>query len=207
MLRALWERCSELSEPADVSPGQPQRSKMGRRRLAAAAVLAALAAVALVVFLVRGHPGGSAWSYPQRLPDGARPVEVVVGEKAVEATRGIHWEPGMIEIKDAAIVTYSDGTRLWLSYAGSRACELLDMMARQMTLHQEELPYTAPMSHTVEGAKVYISFDKRTPKLHIFWCRGGVDAWAEIPLQPYQDSPGKLMDLMKLLIRETGYRG
>ncbi len=177
---------------------------MGRRRLAAA--LAVLAAAALVVLLAWGHPGGSAWSYPQKLPDGARPVEVVVGEKAVEATKGIHWEPGAIKIKDAAIVTYSDGTRLWLSYAGDKACELLDMMARQMTLHQEELPYTAPMSHTVEGVKVYISFDKRTPKIHIFWCRGGMDAWAEIPLQPYQDNPGKLMDLIKLLIRETGYR-
>ena len=119
-------------------------------------------------------------SYPGELPGGYRPVSVLRGGEAVEATRGLHWSPGDIPVEKAVVVTYSDGTRLWVSRVRGSACEAVAKMAQAMAMHASELPYTAPIRHTVDGIPLYFSMDKRTGGLHAFWCSNGLVIWAQL---------------------------
>jgi len=123
---------------------------------------------------------GEALSYPHQLPGGYEPVSVLRGEKAVAATRGLHWHPGDIPVTRSIVVTYSDGTRLWVSRVSGGACKALSRMVDAIRVHEAELPYTAPIRHSVDGVPVYFTMDKRSGGLHALWCSHGLVIWVQL---------------------------
>lgn len=102
------------------------------------------------------------------------------GEEAIAATRGLHWNPKDIPVTRAVIVTYADGTRLWASRVSGDACSALARMVSAMRIHEAELPYTAPIEHSVDGVIVYFSMDKRTDGLHAMWCSDDLVIWVQL---------------------------
>ncbi len=154
---------------------------MGFERYAWLVVLVSLAvAVASfsIYFYLEKHSGDI--GYPSQLPGGYKPVSVIRGEEAVAATRGLHWNPSDIPVTRAVIVTYADGTRLWASRVSGDACSVLARMVSAMRMHEAELPYTAPIEHSVDGVTVYFSMDKRTGGLHALWCSHGLVIWVQL---------------------------
>jgi len=106
---------------------------------------------------------------PTTLIDRYEVVEIVTGEDAIKMTKSIHWNPGNIAPLDAIVAIYSDGTRVWISKIDS-ACKVVEIMASKMQKYENMLPYTVPVQHNIGGKNIYLSLDKRSGKLHAFWC-------------------------------------
>lgn len=153
---------------------------MGFARYAWLVIIVALAVAAASFSVYFYLEKGKGLSYPSRLPGGYEPVSVLKGEKAVAATRGLHWNPSDIPVRESVIVTYSDGTRLWVSRVDGDACKVLSRMVNAMEMHEAELPYTAPIRHNVAGTPVYFSMDKRTGGLHALWCSDDLVIWVQL---------------------------
>jgi hypothetical protein len=149
-----------------------------RRVLAAGLLVAVTAVVAVIIASTRSS--GERIMYPLSLPGGYGVAASISGEEAVRSVQGLHWNPEKIRVKDAVVVQYSDGTILWAAYVGKDACKLADTMAEKMAVHEAELPYTAPILHSIGGHRVYLSMDKRDGGLHAFWCRDGLVAWVRL---------------------------
>ena len=175
------------------------------------ALLIAAALSPVLYTLALGHAGGNAgFTYPEELPGGYRVAAAVTGGRAANLSAGIHWNPGKVrsKIKDAAIIVYEDGTRLWLAYTGSNACSLVNRMAEKIAAHERELPYSRPFKHTINGTTMYFTV-KQLPngaqQLHVFWCKDGVVAWAEIGAAG--SDPQNLARLLYTLVNSVGYNG
>lgn len=149
----------------------------GKKPILAAALALALMALTLAAARWGGGPG---LSYPETLPGGYRVARVVSGPEALEMAKSIHWNPSAIEITKAVIVVYTDGTRLWITETKGDACRYAEQMAEKIAIYSEQLPYTPPIPHEIEGVKVYLTLDKRNGRLHAFWCRDSIIAWAEL---------------------------
>ncbi len=145
----------------------------------AIAVLAAVVAGFIVWVHVAPEPV-SAIDYPRELPGGYPVIRVITGKKAASLVASIHWSPSRIPVVDAIIVEYSDGTRLWAVTVNDDACQVASRMAEKMRIYESQLPYTAPVLHSIGDTQVYLSMDKRTGGLHAFWCRGNIVAWVEV---------------------------
>lgn len=147
-------------------------------------VVGMVAAILLAVLVLATTPQlnqSEKATVPERLPDGTPAIRIVRGEEAVRLVRSIHWSPSRIGVVDAAIATYSSGARIWVAVTTTDPCRLAEEMAQKMSLYAEELPYTTPVSHRLQGKTVYLSLDKRTGGLHAFWCTGHRLVWVELP--------------------------
>lgn len=165
----------------------------------------------LVLSNTGGESGGShGFVYPDQLPGGYRVAAAVTGAQAANMSAGIHWNPGRVrsEIRDAAIIVYEDGTRLWLAYTGDNACSLVNRMAEKIAAHEQELPYSKPFKHTINGTTMYFTV-KQLPngvqQLHVFWCKDGIVAWAEIGAAG--STPQNLARLLSTLVNSINYSG
>ncbi len=137
--------------------------------------------------------------FPHTLPGGYHVVNVKTGEEALRNMAYIHWNPKKVSmaVSDAAIVTYNDGTRLWLSYAGNHACELVDRMAGKIASYESKLPFTRPIPHNLGGYNVYLSRGLHDGKLHAFWCQEGIVVWVEISREALSTiDPGVLLQAL-----------
>jgi hypothetical protein len=142
--------------------------------------------------------------FPRTLPGGYQVVNVKTGEEAIRDMAYIHWSPERVSIaiSDAAIVMYSDGTRLWLSYAGDYACELVNRMAEKMAAYESKLPFTRPILHNLGSYDVYLSRGLHDGKLHAFWCQKGIVVWVEISRKALSTvDPGVLLQALMESIR------
>ncbi len=142
--------------------------------------------------------------FPNILPGGYHVVNVKTGEEALRNMAYIHWNPKKVSmaVSDAAIVMYSDGTRLWLSYAGDYACELVNRMAAKMAAYESKLPFTRPILHNLGSYDVYLSRGLRDGKLHAFWCQKGIVVWVEISRKALSTiDPGVLLQALMESIR------
>lgn len=142
--------------------------------------------------------------FPRTLPGGYQVVNVKTGEEAIRDMAYIHWSPEKVRmaISDAAIVMYSDGTRLWLSHASDYACELVNRMAEKMAAYKSKLPFTRPILHSLSGYDVYLSRGLHDGKLHAFWCQEGIVVWAEISRRALSTiDPGVLLQALIESIR------
>ncbi len=170
-----------------------------RRWLILAAILSvALVAVGLLVLVASRHsvsPHGSI--YPSELPGGYHVVAVINGSRAVEAVKKLHMNPGHIDVVEAYIVKYSDGTILWISRVRGDACEAVKRMAEVMTRLASMLPYTAPTKHVIGGVEVYLTLDKRDGSIHAFWCRGDYSVWARVAALNRKEAAEKLAYLLQ----------
>ncbi len=153
---------------------------MPRKRFVVALAATALLVIALVLAFALREESGSQLLVPESLPGGYGLVNLVTGGRAVEIVTGIHWSPSRIPVVDAAVAEYGDGTRLWVSRVQGDACRVVELMASKMAEYSRELPYTTPVAHEFDGVKVYLSMDKRVPRLHAFWCTGNLVIWVEL---------------------------
>ncbi len=149
--------------------------------------LAAVAVVIVAVLVVSHAPSGGGGSSDLQLLaeklsrlDGISAVRVVTGEEAVRLVTGIHFDPHAFHPRDAVIILYSDGSRLWVTRVDD-ACDLVERMAERMRVLADRLPYTAPRAERVDGTTFYVSLDKRDGSVHIFWCepRSELAVWLE----------------------------
>ena len=186
--------------------------KLAAIRYAPKPVLAMLAAaVALLVAAVYSaysSPAGG-FTYPEQLPGGYKVAKVVSGEEAARVTGGIHWNSTRVgsRIKDAAIVVYEDGTRLWIAYTGPNACQLVNRMAEKIAEHEQELPYSRPFQHEIDGTNVYFTV-KQLPngvqQLHAFWCKDGTVVWVEVGAAG--STAQNLVKLLDEMVAGAGYK-
>ncbi len=172
------------------------------RRVVFVAVM--VAAVALTAYFAYLHsvPGGEGIVYPEELPPDATIVRVLEGEQAVEASKRIHWNPEGTGISEAAIVEYSDGTRLWISRTVGNAEQYLSAMIRKIQEYEESLPFKVMHQISVKGTDVWVIMDKNVPgKIHLVWSKSGLVVWAEVP-------PGKsnFQHYMEVLVTGVNYR-
>ncbi len=191
-------------ETQQGSGGREARRRLLRRLSLVFAAAAVFFAVLAAYSALHGPAGVGGFTYPEKLPDGATVSSAKAGQEAVAAVKSIHWEPHAVEITSAALVSYSDGTLLWLT-ASPQACSLVDRMAQKIAAEQERLPYTAPVELNVKGVRVYLVADKRTGQIHAFWCRGELAAWAQLGVNPADHDT--IARTIKLLVEETSYRG
>jgi len=203
----LPETPSEPAGGAGQAPEEPQPGRGGRKRLlrrlsllfAALALLFGLLAVAAQL---RENASTAGFHYPSRLPDGATVVDAASGQQVVEAVKRLHWEPSEIKVENAAMIHYSDGTILWLT-AADNACTMVEEMAGKIAAETRRLPYTEPVSLTVDGVRVYLVADKRSGAIHAFWCRGRLAAWAQLGVAPSNHS--LLAETVKTLVNRVAY--
>ncbi len=156
--------------------------KPGRLLPFAIAAVAVIIVAVLVVSHAPGNEGGGLGLLAEKLSrvDGVSAVRVVTGEEAVSTVTGIHFDPHAFHPKDALIILYSDGSRLWITRVND-ACSLVERMAERMRLMADRLPYTAPRAERVDGTTFYVSIDKRDGSVHVFWCEhhGDLAVWLE----------------------------
>ena len=155
-------------------------SRLPRRGVVIVALLAvAVAATTYVAYHVTAGKS-SGLSYPDELPGGYSVVKVVSGREALALVKGLHWNPSAVEASEAVIVVYSDGTRAWIVRTMGDACSYVDRMAKKMAIYTSQLPYTPPVPHLIADTKVYLTLDRRSQRLHAFWCRSDLAVWVEL---------------------------
>ncbi|ABM80067.1 hypothetical protein [Hyperthermus butylicus] len=145
------------------------------------------------------HDEGGGIDYPETLPGGYHVARLATGSEAVEMIRGLHWSPEKIDVDDALVAIYTDGTILWASYVDSNACPIAASMAEKMREYETELPYTAPIPHSFGDTLVYLTMNKHDGSLHAFWCRDGLVVWVRLGAAGARDPVG----LLELFIEEV----
>lgn len=160
----------------------------GRRAYALVVSTAAILLVLLLLLRLSLDSRSRGFVYPNPLPGGFRVASVKTGAEAVGEIIGLHENPGGFagSIEDAAVVEYTGGVKLWLTYAGDSACILVDAMASKIAAYQERLSLTEPIAHNISGCKVYFSWSPGSNIMHVFWCREGVAVWASISMDALQ---------------------
>jgi hypothetical protein len=148
--------------------------------LAAAALILAAAAAGYYAVTRTVSAPGEGFVYPDTLPGGYSVARVFSGEEATRLSRQIHWSPEAVDVVNAAIVEYTDGTRIWIAVTASDPCSLVERMAAKILEHEEQLPYSRPVPHQIGGRKVQLLVDKRSGKLNAFWCTDHAVVWVEI---------------------------
>lgn len=191
-------------EEAPTGEERSRRRLLMRRLSLVFAILAGVFALLAALSAMSGGQSIDGFHFPASLPDGATVVNAQGGPEAVAAVKHIHWEPEAVVIEKALLVSYSDGTLLWLS-AADNACQLTSLMAAKINASSKKLPYTPPVAVRVDHTTVYITLDKRNGQVHAFWCRGKLVAWAQLGVNP--EHHDLLAETIKKLVRETSYEG
>ncbi len=138
-------------------------------------------ALVLAYALTAQTHAGNAVLFPKEI-EGVKAIKYAVGEEAIKMVMSIHWNPQAIKgIKNAAVVLYSDGSRLWVTVFkdGKEAAKMLNEMVTKIERFEAQLPYGKPIPHTFEGARIYFIPDKRGG-MHALWASGKYLIWLEM---------------------------
>jgi len=169
-----------------------------------ATLLALSVVLLLATFMKVSGKRGDAIEYPLSLPGNYTVARLLSGKEAMHVSSAIHWNPGKVaeNIKDAIIVDYTDGTRLWATRVRGDACGLVERMAEKIAMHEDRLPYSRPFMHTIGNVTVYFTVKTLAPgvsQLHAFWCKDNLVVWVEFGSSAY-GSPERLMRILYLFM-------
>jgi hypothetical protein len=194
---------SGAGEQAGQRDGK-RRGRLLRTLSLVFAVLAGVFALLAALSALSGPPVVDGFRVPGQLPDGAKIVKAMGGPEAVDLVKSIHLEQEPVQVEKALIVTYSDGTVLWLAESPSD-CSLVQAMAIKMNTTKAKLPYTPPVPARLDGTTVYMTMERFGDSLNAFWCRGRLVAWAKLGVPPSEEK--LVAETLATLVRETSYQG
>ncbi len=153
--------------------------KVGKKYFLALPIV--LTILILATFLLPKGSQSEKVSFPMEIGE-VKALKYATGEEAIKMVMSIHWNPKALKgIEDAAVVLYSDGSRLWVTVFKSedQALKLLNEMVSKISQYEAELPYGTPIPHAFEGVKVYFIPDKRGG-MHALWASGKYLIWLEL---------------------------